>query len=86
MAQYPDAIDAAFKSHEPSIVLTYLFRLCEELRDCLEDEDDQDKGEDKGEPGSGEPPEAILAQTVLYKHAHQVLKNGMALLGIGEMS
>lgn len=86
MAQYPDAVDAAFKSHEPSIVLTYLFRLCEELRDCLEDEDDQDKGEDKGEPGSGEPPEAILAQTVLYKHAHQVLKNGMALLGIGEMS
>ncbi|XDG05506.1 hypothetical protein ABKA04_005121 [Annulohypoxylon sp. FPYF3050] len=87
MAQYPDAVDAAFQSHEPSMILTYLFRLCEELRNCLEDEeDDRDEGGDKGETGSEEPPEAILAQTVLYKHAQQVLKNGMALLGISPIS
>ncbi|KAI1086726.1 arginyl-tRNA synthetase [Rostrohypoxylon terebratum] len=86
MAQYPDAVDAAFKSHEPSMILTYLFRLCEELRNCLDDEDDQDGNEDKGKTKSEEPSEAILAQTVLYKHARQVLRNGMALLGISPIS
>ncbi|KAI1207688.1 arginyl-tRNA synthetase [Annulohypoxylon truncatum] len=89
MAQYPDAVDAAIKSHEPSMILTYLFRLSEELQNCLEDEyddEDEDENKDKGEAGSEEPPEAILAQTVLYKYAQQVLTNGMTVLGIVPIS
>ncbi|KAI1385571.1 arginyl-tRNA synthetase [Hypoxylon trugodes] len=94
IAQYPDVVDVAFRSHEPSAVLAYLFRLSEELGNCLEEEEEEDdNGEgDNGENGgsgndnhaadSRDPPEAILAQAVLYKHARQVLKNGMAILGI----
>ncbi|KAI0382452.1 arginyl-tRNA synthetase [Hypomontagnella monticulosa] len=83
MAQYPDVVDAAFKGHEPSMILSYLFRLSEELDNCLEDDDDDDSGED-GEENMDpeESPEAILAQTVLYKYARQVMNLGMAILGI----
>ncbi|KAI0886707.1 arginyl-tRNA synthetase [Annulohypoxylon maeteangense] len=85
MAKYPDAVDAAIKSHEPSLVLTYLFHLAEELQYCLNDESD-DKSGSKRKTSPEEPPEAILAQTVLYKYAQQVLKNGMAILGIVPIS
>ncbi|KAI2469036.1 arginyl-tRNA synthetase [Annulohypoxylon bovei var. microspora] len=85
MAQYPDVVDSAIRSHEPSMVLTYLFRLSEELQNCLED-DDEDEGGEEGKTGPEEPPEAVLAQTVLYKHAQQVFKNGMAILGIVPIS
>ncbi|KAL7619658.1 hypothetical protein AAE478_010199 [Parahypoxylon ruwenzoriense] len=95
MAQYPDAVDAAYKGHEPSMILAYLFHLAEELNNCLEDDDDDDDGDGDGGTGnsdsskeevedtnSGESPEAILAQAVLYRHARQVLDNGMSILGI----
>lgn len=87
MAQYPDVTDAAYKSHEPSMILTYLFRLSEEVSNCLEDDDDEGDENEVGETsiGSEEPPEAILAQTVLYKLARQVFNNGMAILGITPM-
>ena len=69
------------------MVLTYLFRLSEELRNCLEDEDDDnDESGDERQADPEEPPEAILAQTVLYKYAQQVLKNGMAIIGIVPIS
>ncbi|KAI2616951.1 arginyl-tRNA synthetase [Hypomontagnella submonticulosa] len=83
MAQYPDVVDAAFKGHEPSMVLSYLFRLSEELDNCLEDDDsddDNEEGEESTRPE--ESPEAILAQTVLYKYARQVMNIGMSILGI----
>ncbi|KAK7757334.1 hypothetical protein SLS62_000346 [Diatrype stigma] len=90
MAQYPDITLTAYKTHEPSMVLAYLFRLTEELANCLEEDDD---GDDNGEAetaqeltgteqSEAESPEAILAQVVLYKIARQVLDNGMAILGI----
>ncbi|KAI1758667.1 arginyl-tRNA synthetase [Hypoxylon sp. FL1150] len=81
LAQYPDVADAAYKSHEPSMILTYLFRLVEEVRNCLEDYDEDDKDAPM-KTAFEEPPEAILAQTVLYKHTRQVFDNAMALLGI----
>ncbi|KAI1770990.1 arginyl-tRNA synthetase, partial [Hypoxylon cercidicola] len=83
LAQYPDVTDAAYKSHEPSMILTYLFRLSEEVSNCLED-DDEEVGENGEETNadSEEPPEAILAQTVLYKQTRQVFDNGMTILGI----
>lgn len=83
IAQYPDAIDAAYKSHEPSMVLTYLFRLCEELCNCLEDDDEEGDNDEEGKNGDAEESEeAVLAQTVLYKHARQIVDNGMAILGM----
>ncbi|XXH01937.1 hypothetical protein Hte_008300 [Hypoxylon texense] len=84
MAQYPDVTDAAYKSHEPSMILAYLFRLSEEVSNCLEDDDEKQK-ENGGGESSEEPPEAVLAQTGLYKLARQVFDNGMAILGIAPM-
>ncbi|KAI0836033.1 arginyl-tRNA synthetase [Hypoxylon sp. FL0890] len=86
LAQYPDVTEAAFKSHETFMVLAYLFRLSEELGNCLEDEDDDDINEEKGSTASKDPPEAILAQTVLYKLARQVFSNGMRILGMSPVS
>ncbi|KAI0116179.1 arginyl-tRNA synthetase [Hypoxylon sp. NC0597] len=83
LAQYPDVVDAAYKSLEPSMILAFLFRLGEEIENCLED--NNDNGENQEEDGNGsskELPDAILAQTVLYKHARQVFNNGMRILGI----
>ncbi|RYP67964.1 hypothetical protein DL769_005611 [Monosporascus sp. CRB-8-3] len=93
MAQYPDVTHAAYRTHEPSVILAYLFRLTEELANCLDDDDEgEDEGEGDGprapeEPGRTrlkvpEPPEAILAQAMLYKIARQVMDNGMSILGL----
>ncbi|OTA98203.1 hypothetical protein M426DRAFT_70254 [Hypoxylon sp. CI-4A] len=79
LAQYPDAVESAYKSHEPSTLLTYLFRLCEELENCLSDKDIE-------AASSEEPPQAILAQAVLYQYARQVLSNGLGILGIVPMT
>ncbi|KAI1344516.1 arginyl-tRNA synthetase [Xylariaceae sp. FL0016] len=86
MAQYPDVVAAALKQHEPSLILTHLVKLDRELvNNCLT-EDDEDDGAGGGPSGSSseppDPPEAVLAQAVLYKHARQVLENGMSLLGL----
>ncbi|KAI3325664.1 arginyl-tRNA synthetase [Xylariaceae sp. AK1471] len=82
MAQYPDITVAAFKHHEPSLILGYLNRLMDEIvNDCLCEDD-----EEGSEPEDPEPPEAILAQAFLYKYARQVLKNGMLLLGFPLLS
>lgn len=92
MAQYPDITLTAYKTHEPSMVLAYLFRLSEELANCLDDDgDDDEEGEATDEPTEpvptdADPPEAILAQAMLYKIARQVLQNGMTLLGITPIS
>lgn len=86
LAQYPDVTDAAYKNYEPSMILTYLFRLVEEVSNCLEDDDEEENGDnEQTKTSSGEPPEAILAQTVLYKLTRQVFDNGMALLGIAPL-
>ncbi|KAI1081597.1 arginyl-tRNA synthetase [Whalleya microplaca] len=78
IAQYPDVTDSAYKTCEPSIILAYLFRLSEEVDNCLEDDED----EAQESISSKEKTEATLAQTVLYKHVRQVLDNGMSILGI----
>ncbi|TDZ16867.1 Arginine--tRNA ligase [Colletotrichum orbiculare MAFF 240422] len=73
MAQYPDVVNAAYKSLEPSAVLAFLYRMVEQLIECL----DMDEEED-----ANEGPEVDLARTVLYENAKQVLENGMKVLGI----
>ncbi|KAH0423456.1 arginyl-trna synthetase [Colletotrichum camelliae] len=77
MAQYPDVINAAYKSVEPSAVLSFLYRLVEQLIECL----DVDEGEE-----SPEGPEVDLARAVLYENAKQVLENGMKVLGINPLT
>ncbi|OLN97805.1 Arginine-tRNA ligase, cytoplasmic 1 [Colletotrichum chlorophyti] len=73
MAQYPDVIQGAYKTLEPSAVLTFLFRLAEQLIECLDvDEDDE----------APEGPQIDLAQAVLYENARQVFENGFKVLGI----
>ncbi|RYP35974.1 hypothetical protein DL766_002244 [Monosporascus sp. MC13-8B] len=94
LAQYPDITHAAYRTHEPSAILAYLFRLTEELTNCFDDDDEDDEGKGKGEGPRApevlggtslkvpEPPEAILAQAMLYKIARQVMDNGMSILGL----
>lgn len=73
MAQYPDVTAMAFKSHEPSTILTYLFRLAHQLSSCY------DVIQVKGTDASRE---VTLARAALYEGARQVLENGMRLLGL----
>ncbi|KAL0933847.1 arginyl-trna synthetase [Colletotrichum truncatum] len=73
MAQYPDVINAAYKSLEPSAVLSFLYRLAEQLIECLDFDEDEE---------AAEGPEIDLARAVLYENARQVLENGMKVLGI----
>jgi arginyl-tRNA synthetase len=88
IAQYPDVTSAAFKSLEPSLILNYMFRLVEEVENCLADDDDDEEDPNAvgGEASRIQPepelPEALLAQAGLYRASRQVLINGMELLGI----
>ncbi|KAK1675421.1 arginyl-tRNA synthetase [Colletotrichum godetiae] len=83
MAQYPDVINAAYKTLEPSAVLTFLYRLAEQLLVCLDD----DEGEDEDEEEETADNQALdLARAVLYENARQVFENGMKVLGISPLS
>ena len=70
MAQYPDVTKNAFKTLEPSTILTYLFRLTHQLS----------SGYDVIKV-VGEEPAVAKARAALYEAARQVLENGMRLLG-----
>lgn len=76
MVRYPDVIHSAFKTLEPGPILSYLFRVVEELAACL-DEDDTDESEGQGSAlGS-----AHAARAALYENVRQIVNNGMKLLG-----
>jgi arginyl-tRNA synthetase len=75
MARYPDVIHAAFKTLEPGAVLSYLFRLVEELAACLDEADEEEEGQSEVQG------KARVARAVLYDCVRQVLENGMKLLG-----
>lgn len=73
MAQFPDMVDQALRSLEPTTILTYLFKLAHELSSSY----DHLKVVD--------PPEGravSLARAALYESTRQVLHNGMVLLWI----
>ncbi|OAX80233.1 hypothetical protein ACJ72_05439 [Emergomyces africanus] len=72
MAQYPDITSQAFKTLEPTTILTYLFRLTHQVSSAH----DVSKV-----LGTDEGPEVMLARSVLYEGSCQVLENGMRLLG-----
>jgi arginyl-tRNA synthetase len=78
MVQYPVIIKSAFtfKTLEPGTILSYLFRLAEELTFCL-DEAEEESGGESSAAGS-----KYAARAVLYQSLRQVLGNGMKLLGV----
>ncbi|EER39455.1 arginyl-tRNA synthetase [Histoplasma capsulatum H143] len=72
MAQYPDMTTQAFKTLEPTTILTYLFRLTHQVSSAY----DVIKV-----LGTDEGPEVMLARSALHEGARQVLENAMRLLG-----
>ncbi|EFQ34531.1 arginyl-tRNA synthetase [Colletotrichum graminicola] len=86
MAQYPDVVNAAYKTLEPSAVLTYLYRLAEQIVVCLDDDEGGDEEGEGEEEETAENPKADLARAVLYENARQVFENGMRVLGINPLA
>jgi arginyl-tRNA synthetase len=81
MARFPDVSNSAFRTLEPTPILSYLFRLVEEVTFCLDQaEEDESKGE-----GSSIGLK-YTARAVLYESVRQILENGMKLLGITPIS
>ncbi|KAG0645350.1 Arginyl-tRNA synthetase [Hyphodiscus hymeniophilus] len=76
LARYPEAIHAAFKILDPAPILTYLFRVVEELTACLDE-----AAEDEDEASGSAPSSVPAARAVLYEQVRQVLENGLKLLG-----
>lgn len=76
VARYPAVTSSASKSLEPSVILSYLFLIVEELNSCLDEADEDDLG---GE-GSANVSRHI-ARAILYKSVRHVLENGTKLLG-----
>lgn len=81
MARYPDATQAAFRTLEPGTILSYLFRVAEELTICLDDAD-EDQSDGEGSTASSK----YAARAVLYENVRQVLENSMKLLGTTPIS
>ncbi|CDO91841.1 unnamed protein product [Kluyveromyces dobzhanskii CBS 2104] len=71
LAQYPDVLRNAMKTHEPSTVVTYLFKLTHQVSSCYD-----------VLWVAGQTPELAAARLALYGSARQVLNNGMRLLGL----
>ncbi|KAH3899254.1 Arginine--tRNA ligase, cytoplasmic [Saccharomycodes ludwigii] len=71
LAQYPDVLRNALKTHEPATVVTYLFKLTHQVSSCY----------DVLWVAGQEKPLAT-ARLALYSAARQVLNNGMRLLGL----
>lgn len=71
LAQWPDVVYNTMKTHEPTTILTYLFKMGHTLSssyDVLK--------------VVGSEPELKKARMALYESARQVLYNGMRLLGL----
>ncbi len=76
MGRYPDVTNSAFKTLDPTTILSYLFRVVEELTLCLDEANEDESGGEGSSAGS-----KYSAQAVLYENVRQVLENGMKLLG-----
>ena len=73
MAQYPDVTQTAYKTLEPTTILTYLFKFTHQLS----------SGYDVVKViGTEEVRDVSRARAAYYECARQVLNNGMRLLGI----
>ncbi|ODQ81824.1 hypothetical protein BABINDRAFT_58530 [Babjeviella inositovora NRRL Y-12698] len=71
LSQYPDVLRNALKTHEPSTVVTYLFKLTHQVSSCYDIL-----------WVAGQEEDLAVARLALYAAARQVLYNGMTLLGL----
>ncbi|AGO14255.1 AaceriAFL206Cp [[Ashbya] aceris (nom. inval.)] len=71
LAQYPDVLRNAIKTHEPATIVTYLFKLTHQVSSCYD-----------VLWVAGQAPEVATARLALYASCRQVLNNGMRLLGL----
>jgi arginyl-tRNA synthetase len=81
MARYPDVTNSSFRTLEPSTILSYVFRVIEELTNCL-DEAEEEQSEGEGSSAGSK----YVARAVLYENVRQILENAMKLLGITPIS
>ncbi|KAF2740541.1 Nucleotidylyl transferase [Polyplosphaeria fusca] len=99
LAQYPDIITAAYRTHDPASILAYLVWVSKQLTGCLNEDDGEDEPAGATEEG-GESAEAggaadaveeqsaknPAAEGALYEAARKVLESGMTLLGIAPIA
>ncbi|CCF58136.1 hypothetical protein KAFR_0D04890 [Kazachstania africana CBS 2517] len=71
LAHYPDILSKSLKNHEPSIVVTYLFKLAHAISKCYD-----------VLWVAGQPNDLARSRLSLYLAAKIVLNDGMKLLGI----
>lgn len=71
LGQYPDVLRNAMKTHEPTTVVTYLFKLTHQVSSCYD-----------VLWVAGQTEELATARLALYAAARQTLHNGMRLLGL----
>lgn len=71
LAQYPDVLRNALKTHEPATIVTYLFKLTHQVSSCYD-----------VLWVAGQTKELATARLALYAAARQTLYNGMRLLGL----
>lgn len=71
IAQYPDVVLNAFRTNEPSTVVTYLFKLTHIVSSCYDIL-----------WVAGQEKELAAARLALYSSARQVLNNGMKMLNL----
>lgn len=72
LAQFPDITASAYRSLEPSIIVSYLISTANQVAACWEELEEDDG--------------ASPARVAVFDAARQVLENGMRLLGIGSIS
>ncbi|GAV51726.1 hypothetical protein ZYGR_0AF01970 [Zygosaccharomyces rouxii] len=71
LSQYPDVLRNALKTHEPTTVVTYLFKLTHQVSSCYD-----------VLWVAGQTKELAAVRLALYAATRQVLFNGMKLLGL----
>jgi len=83
LARYPTITSTAYKTLEPSGVLSYLFLIVEELGYCLDVEaEDEEGGGAKQDVDGATIAAENAARLKLYQATRQVLENGMRLLNL----
>jgi arginyl-tRNA synthetase len=77
LVRYPGVIKSAFNTLDPATILSYLFRIVEEITSCLDEAEEDESGGEGSSVGS-----KYAARAVLYDSVGQILGSGMKLLGI----
>ncbi|KIX09864.1 arginine-tRNA ligase [Rhinocladiella mackenziei CBS 650.93] len=75
LVQFPGIVKVSFNHIESSIILTYLFKLCDSLFAVWEREEEEESG------GS----QQVLTKFAFYECVCQVLENGMKMVGLVPM-